>query len=1118
MRFLRLLLHVLPGLWPIASFSQDAVSLHNKIPKRYHSFKKAITAGFVPENRESFHIIQKNRLFKGITLSLIQATPRVIFDTLHALFRHELFLPADVFDLPGKADLRVHDASLIEIIQILANKLPIGYSLAGNYIVVYVKEFPVNYNSQAGIRDLNPAAIKSMAESLTSIRLLKDVVVKSYYNGYDKIPQEVATGSFSETPISRYQLVNNSPNIIERFNSISILFPIENNDPLTGPVPLSFRGINSPYGNQKAVTFMDDFKLFYSTNAVNPFDIGASTMLRDAAAGTLHGTSSANGSLVLQTKDGISKGKEFNFIARTTIGQRPNLNEQAGLNASELINFQRAMYEQYGSSSLPFNSPVRNLLDKKNSGVISYQQATDTFDLWSKNNFRKQLQREFYTNSIAQQYALNFRSGTNKTKTYVSFGLDKIKKPEIGNSWERQTFMGKFTFDNDTFLVKVNVSIANINSRDNAVFVPTGISYWNIFDTNGQPQNMPFGLSPDGSNASGSGYFLPWTFNPVKEQKLSDNKTNQKFYVVNGKFGYSIRKNLQITFAVQKAYTIYDHRINYPLGSWYANNLINTFRTLDNLGHPVWNIPLGSISDQSFVNAFTSQWRTQIKYGNTWRKFKFSSIAGFEKINHEMRFRSTREYGKDVGFPQSAIDYINPIQLTVPAGKMDRIQNNNRQKDSAEHFFNFYGTAYCTFYSKYTFAIVLRTDLSNRFSDELNRFGIKLWSASTTWDITRELFFKSDFINFLKWRVSYGVNGNIDYSILPVRAMESINNQNMLTGIIRPQSQNLSYEKIYQFNTGFDFQIANKSITGSLDYFKKSGVHLKNYTFENPTLGNEVIVDNSGKLHSYGFDLYLETADIDVINSVKYSATFNLAHNRNRVTSAAVPKAARDYTNPLTYDPLRGHPASSIFAFQSAGLNPLNGNPRGYLNGSISENYAELVNAMNGSTLQYIGSAVPTWMANSFQTLKCHSVSLSVLLNGRFGYYGRTKPLDYNELLQQINDGTIDFSKRWQKPGDEIHTSIHSFQYPFDYNREQFAKGLNTYVVKADNIYLQSVQFSYEFNEQRHSPLHLKKLQVIVSVNNIGFLYRANKALNPNFIPGSYSIPRSFTFTLSSTF
>jgi hypothetical protein len=98
----------------------------------------------------------------------------------------------------------------------------------------------------------------------------------------------------------------------------------------------------------------------------------------------------------------------------------------------------------------------------------------------------------------------------------------------------------------------------------------------------------------------------------------------------------------------------------------------------------------------------------------------------------------------------------------------------------------------------------------------------------------------------------------------------------------------------------------------------------------------------------------------------------------------------------------------------------------------------------------------------------------------------------YNNY-SSISAYSPDFSKRWQKPGDEKITSVPSMIYPSDYYRDKFYQMAEVAVERADNIRLKDISLSYTLTKIRLSSLELKQLQFYVYANNIGILWKASK-------------------------
>jgi hypothetical protein len=1043
--------------------------------------------------------------FKEIRISLRikNATLAQIVDELNKKSSLTVWVLSDVRSIQGRVDINLRNATITDILNFLAANFPIYYIIKDTYIAIYVKKQEVK---------TTVAVVASSTSNSFTFLPLVHVNYSKYSNGYQNIPKSKATDPFLQPNMEFYRNFTTAPNIVARFTQIGIPFLTTKNG-IAGAQPLSFRGTNSMFGNKFALMVKDGFRFSFNSDFGNPIDIDSAWLIKTAAAGAQWGTMSANGVLVVETQSGIATRREGTLCAGITVGELPNMNYWSGLDAATTIEIEKRAYD---SSILSPLSPVADVLNQAGSRGQDF--VDSTLFSWKQNNFKKQLKKYFYQNSIHQQVAANLKTGALKFRNYFSCGFDEYKMPEKGNSFSRQTIFGKTTYTDSNLFFQFTGSFANILIRNNFISPRNSPPYLNFFDENGNPQGVPNLYSSNLIAFAASQGFLDASYVPINEREFSDNSVAQQYYSLAGKIGATIIKGLQARFSFQIGRTSYDNKINHPLQSFYTRNLINLYRTEDTLtGTKTWNIPPGDIFDQSRIDGMILNWRGQLDYAHKWGLFDFSAIGGIEKSSYDLNLSTLRIYGKSISFPQSEIRYDSLFRLSLLSNKFDKIPFYNRQYDSADHFFSYYTSAYVTYDEKYTLSCIARTDLSNRFDSSLNRWGIGLASGAVSWYISKENFFRALKKIDLKIRLSYGVNGNIDYTVPASRTIQQVGNQGSVS-IVVPKSPQLGWEKIYICNAGVDFQFGGL-ITGSFDYFIKHGKELLNYRNWNPTTGYSTIKNNSGTLKGKGYDISLQTNELSLTHPIKIALTFLFTHSTNKVTSLgaiSTAKPAWQDVDPSTTAPRTGFPVEALFAFKSAGLNPVNGNPRGYLNGESSEEYTKIMTATDGSTLFYVGSSVPTSLASLIPALRYKQWSLSALLSGKFGYYSWVKPLDYQRLVQGEDDGTKEYYKRWQKQGDEATTDIPSLVLPIDNSRESFSKLRTTNVIRADHARLQSVQLSYNFNKTK---LPFKKLELFLSINNLGVIYRVNhRKIDPDVPIDSYPTPRSFTISLHASY
>src|SRR5262249_4801520 len=161
---------------------------------------------------------------------------------------------------------------------------------------------------------------------------------------------------------------------------------------------------------------------------------------------------------------------------------------------------------------------------------------------------------------------------------------------------------------------------------------------------------------------------------------------------------------------------------------------------------------------------------------------------------------------------------------------------------------------------------------------------------------------------------------------------------------------------------------------------------------------------------------------------IKWRSNLNLSFYKDKVTSyyLATNRGSSFVGDGRNIAGLVGKPVYSIFSYKWAGLDPATGDPRGYVNGQVSNDYSKLTGTTATiNDLVYNGPASPTVFGSLGNTIEWNNISLSIGLLYKFGYYFRKQSISYATLFSS-GDGHGDFEQRWQKPGDEAITHVPS--------------------------------------------------------------------------------------------
>lgn len=246
-------------------------------------------------------------------------------------------------------------------------------------------------------------------------------------------------------------------------------------------------------------------------------------------------------------------------------------------------------------------------------------------------------------------------------------------------------------------------------------------------------------------------------------------------------------------------------------------------------------------------------------------------------------------------------------------------------------------------------------------------------------------------------------------------------------------------------------------------------------------------------------DIELKTKNID--KTVKWNSIINFSIYNDKVTNYYLPTTFANsfVVNSGSIAPISGIvglPVYGVFAYKWAGLDPQTGDPQGI------------------EDLEYFGSAIPTKYGSFINSIAYQQFSLDVCITYKFGYWFRRSSINYTDLIAS-RDGHSDYSKRWQNPGDELWTNVPSNPYTTNSARDAFYNGSSVLVERGDHIRLQYLTLNYSFKKENLANLPIQNLQLFVSANNLGILWKANKAgIDPDYNLGTYSLKPVTTYSI----
>jgi len=956
------------------------------------------------------------------------------------------------------------------------------------------------------------------------ITALGEVIVST---GYQNLNKERSTGSFEKINTA---LLNRavSTNWLSRLEGVSSVYFDKR---ANAQDDITIRGRSTIFANADPLIILDNFPYEGTIENINPNDIESITILKDAAAASIWGARAGNGVIVITTKKGNYKRKpSLQFNLNTIIGDKPDLFYSPDIASSDFIDVETFLFGKgfyngdiNNSTTRPPLTPVVEMLAKRRAGQISAADSMNFIDAMRNYDYRNDMEKYFYQRSVSQQYAISYSGGEEKVNYFFSAGYDKIKTNFVNNSNERFTLSSRLSVLPVKFLeLGLSVSLTELGTITSigSNISPGGnkaslYPYARFADDQGNPLSIVKDYRYSFIDTAGGGKLLDWKYRPMQELYDADNNTQQSNKRIGVTVGIKINKNLSVDLLYQYENETQEKRNHFSQNTYFTRNLINRYYNPSAANK--YGIPLGGILDQTHSSLLSHNARLQTNYNGSWSGVhEVSAIAGAEIKQTETGSNNYRVYGySDDVLTHVNVNYVDNFPTYAGLSSAQIIPNPAGFSGGLLRYISGYANAAYTYRKKHTISLSVRKDASNIFGVTANQKWVPLWSSGYGWQLNKEKFYKLSWLPSLKFRVTYGYNGNVDNTLSAFTTIRYVSNA-LFTGQqyaqIRSQpNPELRWEKTGLLNLALDFSFRNDRVSGTIEYYWKNGKDLIGFAPIDPTTGVQDIMQrfafkgNVAAMKGNGVELALNTENIK--GAFNWSTNFLFNYAATRVTDYVLVNvnASSFLGLGLTVNPIPGKPLYSIYSYRWAGLDPANGDPQGLLNGTISKDYTALT-GVTVNDLVYNGSAVPEIFGSLRNTFRYKIFTLSANIVYKLGYYFKRPSINYNTLFTTWR-GHADFANRWKKPGDEIYTNTPSMIYPnSNANRDNFYSASEVLVEKGDHIRLQDIALSWDINIKKKWPF--KNMQLYAYINNIGIIWKANNAgLDPDYFSSGFPLP-----------
>lgn len=937
---------------------------------------------------------------------------------------------------------------------------------------------------------------------------LREVEVVS--TGYQQIPKERATGSFVQLD---KELIERrvSSNILERMEDVSsgVIF----NRNVGTNEPISIRGRSTLFGNTQPLIVIDNLPYEGNIDNINPNDVESITVLKDAAAASIWGAQAGNGVIVITTKSGqYNRPIQVSFQSNLTVMEKPDLFYEPQMEMGDFIAQERKLFESgyYNSrinssahSPVPF--AVEALLAAK-EGRITQQEADALLGQYAIQDSRRDLTEYYYRPAVRQQYAFQVNGGGKSYLFNFSGGYDHNLSSQVGAQDDRITLNAgqKWKLMQDKLEVSTGLYLTrSVNFSDTGI--PTLDPYEILADGQGDAMSILSNLSSRYLEEIEDDGLLDWRSNPLEEIGRSNNRTVSMDIRANIGLKYILLPGLNAQVQYQYWQNNSETRNIETEELWVMRNMINSYTQVSEEGNLSYPVPRGGRFTNFHSNSQSHNLRASLNYSLTRNAHQLTALGGWELRDLNTLSDRASFYGyNDVLGLSVPVDYTTRFPQYYNPGNRQAISSGASHSGVTDRYLSYFGNVGYTYQGKYLATVSARKDMSNIFGVETNQRGVPLWSAGLGWIISEESFYDLDWMPFLKLRMSYGYNGNVDKSLSAFTTIQYTTYHDYISGlrnayVTNPPNPNLRWEKIRIANLALDFESKSGRIGVALEFYSKKGEDLIGETSVPGSNGIYQYRGNFASTLTRGFDLTLNTINID--KALRWSTQWLLSGWKDKVIafdgSRSVAQMFTSGSSSLI--PVEGNPLYAIYSLPWGGLDPANGNPLGYMDGELSDDYSAILRAVTPENMTLEGSARPTMFGSIRNTLDWKDWNISFNISYRLGYYYKRSSVSYSTLAR----GGIthsDYSKRWQRPGDEAFTQVPSQPEKLNTQMQSFYGRSSVLIEKGDHIRLQDVRIGRTWKRAVNPRLPVQSIEVFTYLNNLGLLWKATSdSQDPDF-------------------
>lgn len=844
------------------------------------------------------------------------------------------------------------------------------------------------------------------------------------------------------------------------------------------------RGVRSLSATNAPLYVVDGVPLnFGGINAVNPNDIETLNILKDASATAIYGSRGANGVVLITTKRGKNGKISLDYVGTVTVEQLQDRTEM--MNAAQYIEFRRNAYRRvkYLNAGAAANTTYPDVPTLTDDQRIFGQEPFAWANVqrgWANGQWDPSLVATtdwtgmVQQTGVTQDHTISVSGGSQKVKTYASFGYLNQDGTQIGQDYTR-------------YSAKFNIEINPVKwfTMGSTITASYGIQNFGFSTTNATgpgtiyaaaqgmlPYAVPFDETGKRINLPGGDVNI---LNPIGEENYNVNQRNTLRTL--GAFHIELApiKGLRYRLTFGPDFN------NYKNGRYMDARSINR-----GAGEP----GSSNYAQLNQTNSFSWTLDNLLTYN--------TNIGGLHDIGATFLYSATSVRQETSSMTASKLPWDS--QKWYQLGSVAALDNFSTGL-TENALLSYMGRINYSYGNKYFLDAYARWDGASPLAP-----GHK-WdvfpAASVAWRMDQEDFLKTaGWLDQLKLRVGFGTVGNA--AIGPYTTKGAVQTLYYTWGnIVEPgyvssdpssanpvtmPNQSLGWERTTQTDVGVEFGVLKGRVTGSVDvYFSKTKDLL--LTRSIPTLtGYTRTLDNIGVTSNQGLEIVLNTVNVKT-RDFTWTSTLNFATNRDRIVELAQGKL--DDINNLWFI---GKRLNVYYDYQYQGIwqdNEADRKEMELFNNNIAaanskfrpgmikvkdQNGDYKIDANNDRTI--VGYAQPKWNGGLINEFSYKNWSLNVFIFSRWGFTANTGA----EVLQ---------GRYAQRALDYWTPSNASNQYPApnygSANGDVYRTAMN--YQDGSFIKVRNLTLAYRLSNAVASRFRMNNARVYAQVLNPGLLY-----------------------------